>query len=134
MIIPNNLLEKMAPADRKQFGKEGWTAAECVDKQSLKLERKLHSEFNGFLRRHEFDLVIHGDPRKKSQLPPGWPDYSIFRNAKVLFIEFKVNSNRLSDVQKIVTGLLLAQGFTVRVLYTYGDAVDATLEFFSLEK
>jgi hypothetical protein len=132
MIIANNLLEKMSAADRKQYGKMGWTAEESHDKESLKLERKLHAEFNGFLRRHEFDLVIHGDPRKKSQLPPGWPDYSIFKDAKVLFIEFKVNGNRLSDIQKIVTGLLLAQGFTVRVLHAYGEAVDETMRFFSL--
>lgn len=132
MIIPRNLLEKMAPEDRKSLGKEGWTAAECHDKQSLKLERKLHAEFSGFLRRHEFELVIHTDPRKKSAIMPGFPDYTILREGKVLFIEFKVSTNTLSDIQKEVIAMLLKEGFTVLVLRSYADAVDATMKFFSV--
>lgn len=133
MIIPQNLLKLMTASDRKQFDKAGWTAEECQDRIDMRLERKLHAEFNGFLRRHEFNLVIHGDPRKRSQLPPGWPDYSIFSFVgKVLFIEFKVGRNTLSEIQKEVIASLLKEGFTVLVLRSYADAVDATMKFFSV--
>ena len=63
---------------------------------------------------------------------PGWPDYTILREGKMLLIEFKVSTNTLSDIQKEVIAMLLKEGFTVLVLRTYADAVDATMKFFSV--
>jgi hypothetical protein len=130
-ILPENLLKLMSPADRKQYGRAGWTAEDCQERVDLRLERKLHADFSGFLRRHEFGLVIHTDPRKKSPIRPGWPDFSIFsRYSQTLFIEFKVGDNTLSTVQEEVIAELRAAGFTVLVLHNYADAVEATLDFF----
>jgi hypothetical protein len=131
-IIPENLLRLMSPKDRRQYGRGGWTAEDVHARVDLRLERKLHAEFSGFLRRHEFHLVIHADPRRKSQLPAGWPDFTIFHEGKTLLLEFKTSQNTLSEIQKEVIASLLKEGFTVLVLRNYPDAVDATLEFFSL--
>jgi hypothetical protein len=132
MIIPENLLSKMSATDRKQFGKAGRTMPEHIAEYSLKLERDLHNDFSGFLKRHEFDLVIHTSPAKKSPIKLGWPDYTIFKGGKILFIEFKVGANVLSEDQRTVIAQLLTEGFTVRVLYSYTEAVKGTLEFFEL--
>jgi hypothetical protein len=132
MLIPESLLRLMSPADRRAYGKAGWTAEECQQRVDNRLEGKLHAEFCGFLRRHEFDLVVHADTRGRSQLPPGWPDFSIYKAAKVLFIEFKVNRNTLSDVQKLRIARLLEEGFTVKVLRDLTDAMKITLEYFDL--
>jgi hypothetical protein len=132
-LIPENLLKLMNPADRKQYGRAGWTTSEVQERVDLRLERKLHAEFSGFLRRHEFGLVIHTDPRKRSPIRPGWPDYSIFgRYSQTLFIEFKVGENRCTPVQEEVIAELREAGFTVLVLHNYESAVEATLDFFSL--
>jgi hypothetical protein len=132
-LIPENLLRLMSPADRKQFGKAGMTIADVQERVDLRLERKLHAEFSGFLRRHEFFLVIHTDPRKRSPIRPGWPDFSIFgRYTQALFIEFKVGNNHCTAVQEEVIAELRAAGFTVLVLHNYESAVEATLEFFNL--
>ena len=140
-------LERMAPEDRRIVAaavghtlglsssrrpNAGLTAAETSAEHELKLERELHSEFSGFLARNGFKLVIHADPSKPSRIKPGWPDYSIIRSNRVLFIEFKVGRNTLSQVQETVVNELLAEGCTVRVLYSYEAATRATKEYFAL--
>ena len=40
-VLPNNILVRMSPADRKQLGKAGLTAAECAEKAAVKNEREL---------------------------------------------------------------------------------------------
>jgi hypothetical protein len=132
-LIPENLLRLMSPADRKEFGKAGWSMAEVQERVDIRLERRLHADFSGFLHRHDFGLVIHTDPRKRSPIRPGWPDFSIFgTRGLTLFIEFKVGQNQCSAVQEEVIAELRAAGFTVLVLHTYKEAVEATLDFFNL--
>ena len=131
-------LERMAPEDRQVVAaavghrNAGLTAAEASAKHELKLERDMHSEFSGFLARNGFKLVIHADPTKPSRIKPGWPDYSIIRSNRILFIEFKVGRNTLSQVQERVVNELLAEGCTVCVLYSYEAATRATKEYFAL--
>jgi hypothetical protein len=131
-------LERMAPADRQIVAaavghpNAGLTTAEAGAKHELELERDLHNEFSGFLARNGFNLVIHADPTKPSRIKPGWPDYSIIRSNRILFIEFKVGRNTLSQVQETVVNELLAEGCTVHVLYSYEAATRATKEYFDL--
>ena len=134
MIISQNLLSRMDPADRKQFGKAGRTWAEAVASDSEKLERKLHSDYVSFLRRHGFKdhQIITSPMNRKSFLPPGFPDFLIQRGGRFLYIEFKAGSNVLSTLQEIVIADLIAEGCTVLVLYSYSEAIKATAEFFNL--
>jgi hypothetical protein len=132
-LLPDHILSKIAdPAEKKRLGKAGLTMPEHIAEYSLKLERNLHNDFSGFLKRHEFDLVIHTSPAKKSPIKAGWPDYTIFKGGKILFIEFKVGENVLSEEQETVIAQLLTEGFTVCVLFNYAEAVEATLAFFEL--
>jgi hypothetical protein len=140
-------LERMAPEDRQvvavavghtlglsssRKANAGLTTAEAGAKHELELERDLHNEFSGFLARNGFKLVIHADPTKPSRIKPGWPDYSIIRSNRILFIEFKIGRNTLSQVQETVINELLAEGCTVHVLYSYEAATRATKEYFAL--
>jgi hypothetical protein len=131
-------LERMAPEDRQVVAaaighpNAGLTTEEAGAKHELELERDLHNEFSGFLARNGFKLVIHADPTKPSRIKPGWPDYSIIRSNRILFIEFKVGRNTLSQVQETVVNELLAEGCTVHVLYSYEAATRATKEYFAL--
>jgi hypothetical protein len=131
-------LERMAPEDRQVVAaavghpNAGLTTQEAGAKHDLELERDLHSEFSGFLARNGFKLVIHADPTKPSRIKPGWPDYSIIRSNRILFIEFKIGRNTLSQVQETVINELLAEGCTVHVLYSYEAATRATKEYFAL--
>jgi hypothetical protein len=136
--LPDSFKKLMSTADRQFVAaavghpNAGLTTAEARAKHDLELERDLHSEFSGFLARNGFNLVIHADPAKPSRIKPGWPDYSIIRSNRILFIEFKVGRNTLSQVQETVVNELLAEGCTVRVLYSYEAATRATKEYFAL--
>jgi hypothetical protein len=134
MIIPENLLRLISPADRKQLGKAGVTWVEAVTSDNDKAERKLHSDYVGFLRRHGFKdhQIITSPMNRKSFLPPGFPDFLIQRGGRFLYIEFKVGKGVLSPIQDLVVADLIADGCRVLVLYSYKEAVEATLDFFSL--
>jgi hypothetical protein len=133
-LIPENLLRLMSAADRKQFGKAGWNMAEVQERVDLRLERKLHSDYVGFLRRHGFKdhQIITSPMNRKSFLPQGFPDFLIQRGGRFLYLEFKTGNNRLSPIQELVIADLIADGCRVLVLYTYKAAVEATLDFFTL--
>jgi hypothetical protein len=136
--LPDSFKRLMATEDRQIVAaavghpKAGLTTDEALAKHDLELERDLHSEFSGFLARNGFKLVIHADPTKPSRIKPGWPDYSIIRSNRILFIEFKIGRNTLSQVQETVINELLAEGCTVHVLYSYEAATRATKEYFAL--
>jgi hypothetical protein len=136
--LPDSFKRLMATEDRQSVAARvghpnaGLTTEKALAKHDLELERDLHSEFSGFLARNGFKLVIHADPTKPSRIKPGWPDYSIIRSNRILFIEFKIGRNTLSQVQETVINELLAEGCTVHVLYSYQAATRATKEYFAL--
>jgi hypothetical protein len=136
--LTKDQLNLIVPEDRQVVAaaighpNAGLTTEEALAKHELKLERDMHSEFSGFLARNGFKLVIHADPTKPSRIKPGWPDYSIIRSNRILFIEFKIGRNTLSQVQETVINELLAEGCTVHVLYSYEAATRATKEYFAL--
>jgi hypothetical protein len=122
--IPEPMLEKMEPADRRRLGKAGLTMAERVAKEEIRAERQLHNQFSGFLNRHGF-FSVHADPTRKSTIRAGWPDYSVFKAGRVLFIEFKVGLNTLSTEQQSVVDGLKAGGFPVLITGDYQEAINA---------
>jgi hypothetical protein len=126
--IPDAILDKIAdPADRRKMGKAGLTMAERSAKEETRLERELHSQFSGFLKRNESKtaLVIHADPTKPARMTPGVPDYTIFfRNGRVLFVEFKVGRNWLTPEQTIIIAQLRESGFPVLITSSYEFVTD----------
>jgi hypothetical protein len=133
MLIPENLLRLMSAADRKVFGRAGWTIADVQERVDLRLERKLHADFSGFLRRHEdrIALVHHTNPTKRTRSTIGEPDYCIhFMSGKTAFLEFKVNGNKLSRQQEIISAKLRSAGFQFLVTGSYEEAISFTQGFF----
>jgi hypothetical protein len=122
------------PAEGEQYGKqEGPTWAEAVARGNHRLERKLHADFSGFLKRHEdkIALVHHTNPTKRTRATIGEPDYCIhFMSGKTLFIEFKVSNNTLSPEQLEITGRLKEAGFRVLVTGDYAEAISIAQSLF----
>jgi hypothetical protein len=134
MIITDRLLKLMSPDDRKALGKSGRTWAEAVASDNDKAERKLHSDFSGFLKRHEDELALvhHTNPTKRTRSTVGEPDYCIhFTTGKTAFVEFKINANKLSREQEITVAKLRSAGFPVLVTGSYEEAITFIQGFFS---
>lgn len=137
VVIPENILSKMVPADRKKYGKAGRTQMEIAQQQYIQSERKIHSEFVAFLRRHELPYV-HSDPTKKSSIQPGHPDFQVTRDLRSIYIEFKMADGRLSQVQQDYIEFLRRNGNLVHVIVETapGSALKAAseiiTEFFDL--
>jgi hypothetical protein len=135
MLLPDHILSKIAdPAERKRMGKAGVTLAELEAEHSEKAERQDHNNYLSFLHRNEFKnwQILHANPNKRSTLPPGHPDFLIQAKGRSLYLEFKAGTNKLSDVQELVIADMIGDGFTVKVVRSYAEAVHATLEHFEL--
>lgn len=134
MELTDRLLKLMEPKDRKLLGKAGRTSDEIQAENEAKSEKELHEQFYAFLSRNGFGptLIIHAAMYKKSQLPIGWPDFSILHKGSIMFLEFKVAKNTTSPAQDIMIRALRDSGFTVFVLYTLEAAQRETKTFFNL--
>ena len=64
-------------------------------------ERVLHDQFSAFCRRNSI-IYWHSDPRMKSTIRAGLPDFLCLRENKVVLIEFKVGTNDLTAEQEEV--------------------------------
>src|SRR5580704_12849148 len=104
---PQNIIDRIAnPEIRKQYGS---TKEERAAKYTARLERELHGQFSSFLKMHEdkIALVVHSNTAKPTRSTPGTPDYCIhFMSGNSLFVEFKVNDNKLSTEQEEITDRL----------------------------
>jgi len=122
----------MQEQDRKQFGKAGLTPSESAHKQDHRAEIDMHNLFKGFLYRMRL-RYIYANPNKRSTLPPGWPDFTIFGPiAKVLFLEFKTETGVISEDQRDVMESLAILGHTVYIPHSYEEARDLTGKHFGL--
>ena len=130
VLVPPNVARLMTPADRKRYGI--LTPEEQSAHNSLVLERELHNQFGGWLYRHEFCDYYHSDPVRRPTIKAGLPDFGIYRDSRILFLEFKVKPNGLSPDQEIVFGRMGRQGNVILVCYSFEEAVKATSKFFNL--
>jgi VRR-NUC domain len=131
MLLPNRILEKMSPADRKELGKAGRTAAECIERAEARTERAAQKLFGSWLSlRSVYFIQARSD--KRSTIRVGHPDFSIFHAGKVMFIEMKSPSGQLSQEQNECRLGLSRQGFTVAVARGAAEAIAVTKEFFGI--
>jgi len=122
----------MDPLDRKNLGKSGMLPSEAAQKQNYREENRMHEQYSGWLRRNGL-LYLHASPNKRSTLPVGWPDFTVFgAGAKTLFVEFKTKRGKLSDDQKAVMADLTRFGHVAGVLGCYETAVEFTKQEFGL--
>ena len=96
-------------------------------------ELKMHDQFSAWLyMRKKLISKIHCNPRKRSTIEAGHPDYTLLRNNKCLLIELKDPPNGLSDMQIARIAELEAAGNTVYVCTSFEAAMRLTLETFDL--
>jgi VRR-NUC domain len=123
----------MHEPDRKALGKNGMTAKECCTRADHREEILMHNQYRGFLFRMRLRQYIYASPNKRSPLPPGWPDFTVFGPVeKVLFIEFKTERGTLSEDQRQVMSMLAIFGHTVYIERSYEQARKLTLGHFDL--
>jgi hypothetical protein len=128
--LPPHIERLIDPRDRQALGIK--TPEERILKANLELERDLHSHFAGWLRRNGFYPFYHADPVRRSTIAVGLPDFGVFRDSRIVFIEFKVGKNKLSaEQEEVMTGMSTA-GNVVLVCYSYQEAVNAVEQFFQL--
>jgi VRR-NUC domain len=131
MLLPDHVLEKMSPADRKALGKGGVTASEAIAKAEAKSERAAQKLFASWLSLRSI-YFITARPDKRSTIRIGHCDFSIFHAGKVLFVEMKGPRGRLSEEQEQCIGELLDKGFRVALAYSAVEAIQVTREFFGV--
>jgi hypothetical protein len=128
---PQHIVDKIAdPAIRKQYGS---TKEERASHYTLKLERELHNQFSGFLKRHQdkIALVHHTNPTKRTRSTVGEPDFMIaFMSGKMLYVEFKITGGKLSPEQEEITGRLKDAGFPVLITGDYQEAITLAYTLF----
>jgi hypothetical protein len=126
-VLPENIVRRMSKEDREKYGVK--TNEEVDAEVEIKLERDLHNKFISFLKRHSLGYY-HADPSRKSTVASGLPDFGVFRGSRIIFIEFKIGKNTLSEVQKNRICVMLLDNNTVCVCNGYAEAIRLVSEFF----
>lgn len=86
------------PKERRLAGRAGMTAQEAQEKYLAGQELALQSDIANYLRLHQIEY-IKPDPRKKSPLPPGWPDFTFAYRERAIGIEAKSSVGKLGPDQ-----------------------------------
>lgn len=91
--------EKINASERKALGKVAMTSTDAEEKRTYELEKDLHNDFIQWLNLNEFPYE-RNRMDKRSTGTKGEPDFKVYKNNRVAFVEFKADDGRLSDDQK----------------------------------
>lgn len=111
MITPGQYHEMLARTSRNNL-RDG-TPVEGVE--SGKEIKELHEPTMEYLK-HNHLPYIHANPCEASGINPGAPDFIIFKGGKVILIEYKTRTGKMSIVQLAWKLLAEREGFEVHVL------------------
>jgi hypothetical protein len=121
-FLPDHIKTKMHTEDLPK-GNAGKTTAQLAEKRELFLEREQHKIFWNYCLLKDITVDYH-NPTKRTTNRAGWPDFPCFKKGRVLFVEFKSPTGRLSEAQKEVQAELERQGFKYVVVIHASDAID----------
>lgn len=130
VLIPPNIARLMSPADRKANGIE--TPEEESERHNLTLERDIHSQFGSWLYRHGFEDYYHSDPVRRPTIKSGLPDFGVYRDSRIIWIEFKVHPNSLTPSQEECFERMGRNGNIIMVCYSSPQAEQIVTKFFNL--
>jgi hypothetical protein len=122
MILPDHVLEKMNPADRKRLGKAGVTRREAIEKATLRSERDLQGQIGNYLRLHGvwFDQdAMH----KRRTGTSGTPDFLFSVNGGACALEVKFGDGKLSSEQLFAIALMQTNGWRVAVVRSLEEVI-----------
>ena len=131
--VPPSILACMSAEDRAQYGPTGHMAAiptalvtepSAAAKADARAEKALQEEFEQWLLLHNY-LYYRVPMHKRSMLPLGYPDFTIWLGAaKILWIEYKTESGRLSPDQTEYQRQLQERGHSVFTSHSLRFSID----------
>ena len=130
IFVPPNIARLMSPADRKAHGI--LTPEEASAQADLTLEREIHHQFGGWLYRHDFTDPYYSDPVRRPTIKAGLPDFGVYRDSRIIWIEFKVKPNWLSQAQEECFQRMGRQGNIIMICYSSQEAERIIKKFFNL--
>jgi hypothetical protein len=117
----NDKQRGMISADvRATLGKPAQTTAEAVAAADAKAENELQSEVAQYLRLHNI-VLIRPDMRKRSPLPPGWPDVTFAYRGVPIGAECKTPTGKLRPEQDDMLKAMSANGWRVLIVRSVAD-------------
>jgi hypothetical protein len=90
-------------------------------KQDMELEREMHVTYAGLLTVNDIHF-IHAPFGRKSQLPPGWPDFTFTLHNRWGMVEFKTQEGTLTESQQRMIPALRLAGCKVLVTESVSEA------------
>ena len=130
ILVPPHIARLMAPEDRKANGIE--TPEEEAQRHNLTLEREIHSLFGSWLYRHGFEDYYHSDPVRRPTIKSGLPDFGVYRDSRIIWIEFKVKPNGLTQSQEECFDRMGRQGNIIMIANSSLEAERIITKFFNL--
>jgi len=128
VILPSNILRRIAPKDRKAMGKAGMLPEEAEAVQVAKSEKELHTQILSMLMRegiHAFRARMD----KKSTIAKGHPDIWFALGGRACAMEVKMPGKPLRPEQEQVISLMRQNGWKVAVVHSYAEARAALDQF-----
>ncbi len=117
-ILPDKVLQRMSPADRKRLGRAGVTSDEAQSKIEIKSERELQRQIANSLRLN--DIPFNQDSMHKKRTGTlGWPDFTIVHKGETMFIEAKFGDGELSPEQVELHRRFALRGVKVHVVTSF---------------
>lgn len=95
-------------------------APEVIAKAETEAEMVIQGDIAAYLRLHEIEF-IRPDMRKKSPLPPGWPDLTFAYRGVPIAMEVKTTAGKLSPDQVTMHPKLATNGWRVIVVRSVAD-------------
>ena len=110
--LPDNILRLMSPAQRRSLGQ--MTADEAQAKYLAGQEREFQNHVRAYLNCREIEF-INPPMNRKSQIPPGWPDFTFCYRGRAVAIETKTIAGKLSPEQRSQHSKMERNGWIISV-------------------
>ena len=124
-LLPAHVLKLMNRADRARLGKAGRTPEDIEALVHHRLEADLQGQICEWLRMREVEY-IKPDMRKRSRMPPGWPDFTFAWRGVPCGVECKVRDEEPTQEQRTQHARMAANGWRIVVARTLMDVIELT--------
>jgi VRR-NUC domain len=128
--LPSRFTVCLDPESRKELGLE--TASERHARLERKLERDEQNTFAAWLSLREADRVLVYDWSRTDRATTnrkGLPDFRIYTRGRVLLIEMKVATGKLSADQEVMIEKFICCETVVYVCYSAAEAIERTRDW-----
>ena len=119
-VLPNNILVRMSPADRKQLGKAGLTAAECAEKAAVKNERELQKLIANELLRNGI-YYTQSATHKRTTNALGTPDFIFCVKGQYCAVEVKHGNGKVRPEQSFALSEIRLNGGRAEVVHSFQE-------------